>query len=84
MDKNLNHNNIDENMKDLSKLDSETAFKVKIQIALAWNAQRVMDIYPEKKGRFIEYIEERKNAIREILHIEHDEILENGKKIFEV
>ncbi len=71
-------------MIELSEIDKELAFKIKTQIALAWNAERVMDLYPEKKMKFLEYIEERKIFIRKILGVEHEEILENGKKIFEI
>ncbi|MGC8693946.1 MAG: hypothetical protein ACP5RY_06855 [Thermoplasmata archaeon] len=48
----------------LETLDRELAFNVKIQISLIKNAERVMNLYPEKKGQFLEYIEERKNKIR--------------------
>ncbi|MCI4434253.1 MAG: hypothetical protein JHC29_02125 [Thermoplasmata archaeon] len=71
-------------MQDLSKMDKEIAFKIKLQIALIWNAQRLIDVYPEKKSKFNEYIEERKNIIRDILKINHDEIWEDGKKLFDL
>lgn len=70
-------------MQDLSKMDRDLAFRVKVQIALAWNAQRMIDLYPNKREKFQEYIEERKKSIREMLNVEHDEIWENGKKIFD-
>ena len=71
-------------MIELSKIDRELAFKIKTQISLIWNAERVMNLYLEKKEKFLEYIEERKMVIREILHMDHGEIFENGKKIFEI
>lgn len=70
-------------MQDLSKMDRDLAFRVKVQIALVLNAQRMIDLYPNKREKFQEYIEERKKSIREMLNVEHDEIWENGKKIFD-
>ncbi|MGC8565844.1 MAG: hypothetical protein ACP5R0_05180 [Thermoplasmata archaeon] len=68
----------------LEKLDKDVAFNIKIQISLIINAQRIMDIYPEKKMKFLEYIEERKEKIREALNVKNATIIENGKILMEI
>mgnify|MGYP001626147728 CR=1 FL=1 len=68
----------------LEKLDKDVAFNIKIQISLITNAQRIMDIYPEKKVKFLEYIEERKEKIRETLNVKNATIIENGKILIEI
>lgn len=68
----------------LEKLDKDLAFNVKIQISLILNAQRIIDIYPEKKIKFLEYIEERKDKIREILNLKNAKIFEKGKMLMEI
>ncbi|MGC8663876.1 MAG: hypothetical protein ACP5TX_05690 [Thermoplasmata archaeon] len=68
----------------LETLDRELAFNVKIQISLIKNAERVMNLYPEKKGQFLEYIEERKNKIRAMLDVKKAKILENNVVITEI
>lgn len=68
----------------LEKLDKDMAFNVKIQISLILNAQRIMDIYPEKKIKFLEYIEERKDKIREMLNVKNAKIFENSKILMEI
>ncbi len=66
-------------MVDLEKVDQKISFDVKVQISLIKNAERVMDLYPNKKKEFEAYIEERKEKIRKMLGIVHDDIFENGK-----
>ncbi len=66
-------------MVDLEKIDQKISFDVKVQISLIKNAERVMDLYPNKKKEFEAYIEERKEKIRKMLGIVHDDIFENGK-----
>jgi len=68
----------------LEKLDKDVAFNIKIQISLIINAERIMDIYPEKKMKFLEYIEERKEKIREALNVKNATIIENGKILMEI
>jgi len=66
-------------MVDLEKIDQKISFDVKVQISLIKNAERIMDLYPNKKKEFEAYIEERKEKIRKMLGIVHDDIFENGK-----
>ncbi len=66
-------------MVDLEKVDQKISFDVKVQISLIKNAERIMDLYPNKKKEFEAYIEERKEKIRKMLGIVHDDIFENGK-----
>jgi len=68
----------------LEKLDKDMAFNIKIQISLILNAQRIIDIYPEKKIKFLEYIEERRDKIREMLNVKNAKIFENGKMLMEI
>ncbi len=66
-------------MVDLEKIDQKVSFDVKVQISLILNAERIKDLYPDKKKDFEAYIEERKEKIRKMLGIVHDDIFENGK-----
>ncbi len=66
-------------MIDLEKVDQKISFDVKVQISLIMNAERIKDLYPNKKKEFEAYIEERREKIRKMLGIVHDDIFENGK-----
>ncbi|MDP8011612.1 MAG: hypothetical protein ACP5F1_01655 [Thermoplasmata archaeon] len=68
----------------LESIDKDLAFNVKIQISLIKNAERIMDLYPEKKSKFVEYIEERKEKIREMLNIKKARIMEYDKFLLEI
>lgn len=68
----------------LENLEKNVAFDVKVQISLIFNAQRVMDLYPDKKDKFQEYINERKEKIRKMLNIQNGKIFENGKLLIEI
>ncbi len=68
----------------LEGIDKDLAFNVKIQISLIKNAERIMDLYPEKKSKFVEYIEERKEKIREMLNIKKARIMEYDKFLLEI
>lgn len=68
----------------LEDLDRELAFNVKLQISLILNAQRIMNVYPEKRERFIEYINERKEKIRELLNTKNAKIYEKGIVLVEI
>ncbi len=66
----------------IEDLDHDTAFKVRLEIALLENARRIRDqsMHPD---RFAEYIASRSQKISELLGIKGSfEISENGKIIF--
>ncbi len=67
---------------DVSALDEDIRFHVKLEIALRSNAKRIqeLDSNPE---RFSRYIEERERKIMELLETDRNiQITEGGKQIF--
>ncbi len=66
---------------DISQLDAETAFQIKLQIALINNARKVLD--PSRKERFEQYINERIKKIKELLHADYVVILDGDRILFE-
>lgn len=67
---------------DLDELPERLAFEIKLQIALRKNATSIKENskHPEK---FDEYIQERENKIRKLLHTEDEVVVtEHGKVIF--
>ncbi len=66
---------------DIAQLDAETAFQIRLQIALINNARKVLD--PSRKERFEQYINERIKKIKELLHAEYVVILDGDRILFE-
>ncbi len=66
---------------DITQLDAETAFQIRLQISLINNARKVLD--PNKKERFEQYINERIRRIKELLHTDYVVIREGDKILFE-
>ncbi|MGC8497098.1 MAG: hypothetical protein ACP5NL_03765 [Thermoplasmata archaeon] len=69
---------------DITDLDAQKKFEVKLHISLINYAERIMPEYKDKKGDLNEYISEQVSKIRLLLNIssENFKILENDEIIF--
>lgn len=70
---------------DLTDLDPQKKFDVKLHISMINYAERIIPEYKEKQNEMREYISDQISKIKLILNIKSEsfELLENNKIIFE-
>ena len=64
----------------LESLDNDTAFKLRLEIALRYQAIKIMQVSKDKE-KFKTYIKERENIIQKLVG-EDSEVMEKGKVIY--
>ena len=64
----------------LESLDNDTAFKLRLDIALRYQAIKIMQVSKDKE-KFKTYIKERENIIHNLIG-EDSEVREKGKVIY--
>ncbi|MCL5804512.1 MAG: hypothetical protein M1306_04315 [Candidatus Thermoplasmatota archaeon] len=64
----------------LESLDNDTAFKLRLEIALRYQAIKIMQVSKDKE-KFKTYIKERENIIQKLVG-EDSEVREKGKVIY--
>ena len=64
----------------LESLDNDAAFKLRLEIALRYQAIKIMQV-SEDKEKFKTYIKERENIIHKLVG-EDSEVREKGKVIY--
>ena len=64
----------------LESLDNDTAFKLRLEIALRYQAIKIMQVSKDKE-KFKTYIKERENIIQKLVG-EDSEVMEKGRVIY--
>ena len=64
----------------LESLDNATAFKLRLEIALRYQAIKIMQVSKDKE-KFKTYIKERENIIHNLVG-ENSEVMEKGRVIY--
>ena len=64
----------------LESLDNDTAFKLRLEIALRYQAIKIMQVSKDKE-KFKTYIKERENIIHNLVG-ENSEVMEKGRVIY--
>jgi hypothetical protein len=64
----------------LESLDNDTAFKLRLEIALRYQAIKIMQVSKDKE-KFKTYIKERENIIHNLIG-EDSEVREKGRVIY--